>query len=159
MLKYLRQLADSGWFGSNWNTRDWEWLRDLPLRCGWNIHEHVARTYHAQSSSVFSVARENLAFPLSISFLEPLVSWYRNKGRGWSKCHVMSLCVCVILCMCCCACDAFNECVHPNFGDFHIFSWTNQPKNKAHLPKIGRFAVYGGTKGQKAWRNEITNLK
>lgn len=28
ILKCLRQLADSGWFGSNWNTRDRERVRD-----------------------------------------------------------------------------------------------------------------------------------
>lgn len=28
MLKCSRQLTDSWWFGSNWNTGDWERLRD-----------------------------------------------------------------------------------------------------------------------------------
>lgn len=76
MLKCLRQLADSGWFGSNWNTRDWERLRDVPLKCRWNIHEHVARTYRVQQScSVF--AWENL-----ISFIRQFLD-VETKGWGW----------------------------------------------------------------------------
>lgn len=90
MLKCLRQLADSGWFGSNWNTRERERLSDLPLqRTRWNIHEHVARTYRVPS--VLQCLPERICFLLSIRFLDPSVYWYRNRGWGFISSYICCL--------------------------------------------------------------------
>lgn len=112
MLKCLRQLADSGWFGCNWNTGDWERLREtclsivngifmnmLPrlivfiqvLRC---LPERICFL----SSISYLISQQRLRMNLFI-YVVSLNVRYTRSLRGW---EFVSVCVLVCRSVCCC---------------------------------------------------------
>lgn len=75
MLKCLRQLADSGWFGSNWNTRDRERVRDSSpalMEYSWTCCQDWSCSIKSFSVCLWES-----------DFFYQSVSWKRNRSSGW----------------------------------------------------------------------------